>query len=406
MSAKCLVCDADIESFMSFGRMPVANGFVVPEQFESEYFFELKTGLCDVCGMVQLTERVDPDRLFHEEYAYFSSISTRMAIHFEQMAADIMARRLPEPDPFVVELGSNDGILLTHFAQAGLRHLGVEPSANVAQVAIDAGINTRCAFFNEEVAQEIVDEHGQADVLMATNVMCHIPDLPGVMRALQILLKPGGVLIFEDPYLGDIVRKTSYDQIYDEHYFYFSLSSVQRWAQPFGFELIEAAGQNVHGGSMRYTVGAQGKHAVADSVTNILAAEEQQGLTEQATFAEFRRNVERSRDNLMEVLTRLAKQDVRVVGYGATSKSTTVTNYCGITPEMVEFVSDTTPSKQGKFTPGVHLPVHPYEKFSEHYPEYALLFAWNHGEEIMAKETAFRNEGGKWIVYVPEVEVL
>ncbi|REJ67940.1 MAG: class I SAM-dependent methyltransferase [Planctomycetota bacterium] len=404
--AKCLLCDAAIEPFISFGKMPIANGFLQPKQFASEYFFELKVGVCEACGMVQLTERVDPEQLFHDNYAYFSSISTRMAAHFEQFAADVKSRYLVDEDPLVVEIGSNDGILLRHFAHAGVRHLGVEPSANVGEVARADGINTLCEFFDASVADNVVAEHGQADVVLATNVMCHIPDLHGVLEAVRILLKPGGVMIFEDPYLGDIVERTSYDQIYDEHFFYFSLSSVQQLLGRHGFELVDAEPQPVHGGSMRYTFAAQAERTVDDRVPRRLGEEQERGLARVETFEAFRAQVEQSRDALHALLAGVVEEGARVVGYGATSKSTTVTNYCGITPEMVEFVSDTTPAKQGMFTPGVHLPVRPYEEFVADYPDYALLFAWNHGDEILAKETAFREQGGKWIVYVPEVKVL
>jgi len=385
--------------------MPIANGFLRQEDFGSEFFFELKTGLCEQCGMVQLTEHVDPDKLFHENYAYFSSISTRMAAHFQAMATELMARRLSATDPFVVELGSNDGILLRHFAEAKVRHLGIEPSANVAERARQDGVQTLCAFFDETLAADIAEQHGQADAVMATNVMCHIPDMHSVLEGFRLLLKPDGVMVFEDPYLGDIVRKTSYDQIYDEHYFYFSLSSVQELLRPHGFELIDAEAQNVHGGSMRYTFSREGKHTASDEVTRLLEEEQRRGLTRRETFEEFRRHVEKSRDDLVSVLNRCQSEGARVVGYGATSKSTTVINYCGITPSMVEFISDTTPTKQGLYSPGGHIPVRGYEEFVANYPEYALLFAWNHGEEIMAKEAAFRDDGGKWISYVPEVTV-
>lgn len=406
MTKTCLVCDAAIEPFMSFGQMPQANGFLLPDDFQDEYLYDLQIGLCDQCGMVQLTEQVEPDRLFHENYAYFSSISTRMEAHFEDFAADVMARYVPKGNPFIVELGSNDGILLRHFSQAGVRHLGIEPSANVAQVAVEKGVNTRCAFFEETVARDIVSEHGQADVVMAANVMCHIPDLGSAVQAIRLVLKPDGVVIFEDPYLGNILEKTAYDQIYDEHVFYFSLTSVQHLFHKHGYELVDVAPQNVHGGSMRYTIAAQGQRAVSQAVTAQLVWESGQGLACPETFDVFRRRVEHSCDALVELLQRLARRRARVVGYGATSKSTTVTNYCGITPDVVEFVSDTTPGKQGKFTPGAHLPVRPYADFSANYPDYALLFAWNHADEIMAKEKEFRDAGGKWIIYVPEVTVL
>lgn len=401
MSA-CLVCKAPIEPFISFGKMPIANGFLRPEEFASEYFFELTTAFCRACGMVQLGNQVERERMFHENYAFFSSTSARMAQHFKAFADQVKQRYLSS-DPFVVEIGSNDGIMLQHFAGAGIRHLGIEPSENVARVGMDKGIRTVCRFFDASLAKEIVAEDGQADAFLGANVMCHIPDLHSVAAGIRLLLKPKGVLMFEDPYLGDIVEKTSYDQIYDEHAFYFSVGSVSHLFGEHGLEVIDVQPQPTHGGSMRYVIAHRGAHPVSPAVRAQRAKESALALEAPETYVRFRKNVERSRDELMRLLRDLRKQGRRVVGYGATSKSTTVTNYCGITPELVEFISDTTPIKQGKFSPGVHIPVRPYAEFTAKYPERALLFAWNHAEEIMAKEGAFRAAGGKWIVYVPKV---
>ena len=391
---------------MSFGRMPIANGFLSPSQFENEYFFNLEVAFCPGCGMVQLMEQVEPERMFHEHYAFFSSTSTMMAAHFKELAGLIMSDYLGSEDPFVVEIGSNDGITLQHFADARLRHLGIEPSRNVAQVAIDKGIHTLCEFFDEGVARAILAEHGQADVFLGSNVMCHIPDLSAVFDGVRILLKPDGVLIFEDPYLGDIVEKTSYDQIYDEHVFYFSLKAISHLADQHGLDVVDVVPQNVHGGSMRYILAHKGARAPAPAVERLRQKEESLGLHRPETYDQLRRTIERSRDDLTALLKDLKQQGKRVVGYGATSKSTTVTNYCGIGPDLVEFISDTTPIKQGTFSPGAHIPVRPYEAFTANTPDYALLFAWNHAAEIMAKEEDFRRAGGKWIVYVPEVGVL
>jgi methylation protein EvaC len=403
---KCLICNTLIEPFMSFGRMPIANGFLSPAQFANEYFFELQVAFCPDCGMVQLAEQVEPEKMFHENYAFFSSTSARMATHFKQLADLLMEDYLKSPNPFVVEIGSNDGIMLQHFANAGLRHLGIEPSRNVAQEAINKGIQTVCRFFDESVAREILAEHGQADAFLGANVMCHIPHLHSVFAGIKILLKPNGLLIFEDPYLGDIVEKTSYDQIYDEHVFYFSVKSISHLAEQHGMEVVDVIPQDVHGGSMRYLVAHKGNRSVSEAVDRQRAKEEALGLHRPETYQQLRRNIEQSRDELTDLLHNLKLQNKRVVGYGATSKSTTVTNYCGITPELVEFISDTTPIKQGKFSPGAHIPVRPYEEFVTNYPDYALLFAWNHADEIMAKEQNFRRAGGKWLVYVPRVEVL
>jgi len=405
MIKTCLVCSSPIEPFMSFGKMPIANGFLTADQFAEEYFFELKVAFCPKCTMVQLTEQVDREKMFHDEYAFFSSTSTRMAAHFKEFAALVMKNYLPDADPFVVEIGSNDGIMLQNFAGAGIRHLGIEPSANVAAVAKSKGINTICEFFDEQLARRIVAEYGQADAFLGANVMCHLPYLHSVAAGIRILLKPSGVLVFEDPYIGDIVEKTSYDQIYDEHASYFSVASISNLFEQHDLEVVDVIPQNVHGGSMRYVIAHKGAPPSA-AVAIQRAKETGMGLGEATTYEKLRRNIERSRDDLMNLLSDLKRQGKRVVGYGATSKSTTVTNYCGITSELIEFISDTTPIKQGKLSPGAHIPVRPYQEFVDDYPDYALLFAWNHGEEIIEKESAFQQAGGKWIVYVPEVKVL
>jgi methylation protein EvaC len=404
---RCRVCNAPIAAFMSFGRMPIANGFLTDEGIPKEYFFELAPAFCSLCSMFQLIEQPQPDRMFHGHYAFYSSTSHYMQLHFEAFAKATIADVLPgRADPFVVELGSNDGIMLRHFHERGIRHLGIEPSVNVADVARSRGIRTISAFFNRKLAEEIVVEHGRADVMLAANVMCHIPDLPGVAAGVQYLLKPDGVFIFEDPYLGDMIAKTSYDQIYDEHVFIFSVTSVAHAFAPHGLELVDVTPQITHGGSMRYTLAPKGSRLATMRVAEQFAKERAQGLDNAETYQQFRQNCENSRACLMRTLNELHGRGKRVVGYGATSKSTTVTNYCGITPQHVEFISDTTPIKQGKLSPGAHIPVRPHTEFSRAYPDYALLFAWNHIAEIREKEQAFIAARGRWIVYVPKVEIV
>jgi len=401
----CRICNAPLNEFIDFGRMPIANGFLAPEQTDSEYFFGLRVGFCAACNMVQLIEQPERERMFNENYAYFSSISVRMEQHFKAFA-DMVLRDYLGGDPFVVELGSNDGIMLHNFVDAGIRHLGVEPSQNVAEAARSRGVNTICSFFDEALAGEIKAQNGPADAILAANVMCHIPYLHSVAAGMKSLLKPEGVVIFEDPYLGDIIENTAYDQIYDEHVFYFSVSSVACLFEQHGMEVVDVLPQHTHGGSMRYVIAQKGKRAVSPAVAEQKRKEARLGLDRLETFHRFRSEVEASRDALKAVLQGLKAEGRRVVGYGATSKSTTVTVYCGITPELVEFISDTTPSKQGKLSPGAHIPVRPYADFAAAPPDVALLFAWNHGEEIMEKEAAFRREGGKWLRYVPKVEIL
>lgn len=399
----CRICEQPLQPFISFGQQPIANGFLTPADFSDEYFYELAVAFCDNCHMVQLMEQPERERMFHDQYAFFSSTSQRMADHFATVAQLLHNRVKDSPHPFVVELGSNDGIMLRHLAAAGISHLGTEPSANVAAVAQAQGIATITKFFDEALARDIVAEHGQADAVFAANTMCHIPYLHSVAAGMKQLLAPHGVLMFEDPYLGDILEKTSYDQIYDEHVFFFSLDSVSNLFARHGLQLIDAAPQNVHGGSMRYTIAHQGAFAPSAAVTEQLAKEQALGIPQRATYEGLRQRIETSRDQLKSLLERLHQENRRVVGYGATSKSTTVINYCGFTPDLIEFISDTTPIKQGKFSPGAHIPVRPYEEFLADYPDYALLFAWNHAAEIMAHERDFERAGGQWITFVPSV---
>jgi methylation protein EvaC len=406
LSTSCRICDSSIQAFMSFGRMPIANGFLTAEEVNGEYFFKLAPAFCTNCGMFQLVEQPEPEKMFHGQYAFYSSTSRYMQIHFEAFAKAVMKDVLAgRRDPFVVELGSNDGIMLRHFHDRGIRHLGVEPSVNVADAARDRGIRTISAFFNPKLAEDIVAEHGHADAILAANVMCHIPHLRRIAEGVRRLLKPDGVLIFEDPYLGDMIAKTSYDQIYDEHVFIFSATSIKSAFAPHGLELVDVAPQTTHGGSMRYTLAPLGSRPVSLQVQAQLEQERSQGLHRAETYLRFKQNCEASRARLIQTLSDLRTQGRRVVAYGATSKSTTVTNYCGITRDHIEFISDTTPIKQGKLSPGAHIPVRPYEEFTRRYPDFALLFAWNHAAEIYEKEKAFIAAGGKWIVYVPKVKV-
>lgn len=405
MSNKCLICHSNIEPFISFGQMPIANGFLTLDQFRDEYFYELKVGFCPNCSMVQLLEQPDREMMFHENYAFYSSTSKRMEAHFAEFSNSIKNEYLNASDPFVVEIGSNDGIMLQNFSKEKIRHLGVEPSLNVAQVANQKGIQTISKFFDYELAEEIVKEYGKADAILAANVMCHIPYLHSVVSGIKILLKSDGVFVFEDPYLGDIVEKVSYDQIYDEHAFYFSVKSIQNLFERYGLEVIDIMPQDVHGGSMRYVIAHKGKKEISEKVKNQVLWEKQFRLQDPETFKKLRENIERSRDSLIHLLKKIKEKGMRVVGYGATSKSTTVTNYCRLGPDLIEFISDTTPIKQGKFSPGAHIPVRRYEKFRTNYPNYSLLFAWNHAEEILAKEKDFQKNGGRWILYVPEVKI-
>jgi methylation protein EvaC len=403
---KCLICSNSIEPFISFGKQPIANGFLTKSNFNKEYFFHMQVAHCPACNMVQLIETPDKEMMFNENYAFFSGTSQAMKEHFKEFALDVKERFLGNDNPFVLEIGSNDGIMLQNFKEWGIRHLGCEPSANVAKVAQDKKINTVVEFFDDKLAEKIIAQHGQADAFIAANVMCHIPYLHSIVAGISKLIKKTGIVIFEDPYLGDVIEKTSYDQIYDEHTFLFSVNSINYVFDKYGMEVVDVKHQVTHGGSMRYFIGYKGVRERSEDTVRQLEKEKELGLNEPETYERFKKNCEKSRAALKNLLSDLKAQGNKVAGYGATSKSTTILNYSDIGSELIEYICDNTPIKQGKYSPGKHIPIEPIEKFKSDYPDYAVLFAYNHAKEIMAKETDFINQGGKWILFVPEVHIV
>ncbi|MGW4058127.1 methyltransferase domain-containing protein [Amycolatopsis sp. NPDC004747] len=404
-TSQCRICDGTVHEFFDFGRQPLSDAFVDPARPGEEFFFRLATGICESCSMVQLMAEVPRDKMFHEDYPYLSSGSTFMREHFGKLAERFRTTELTGADPFVVELGCNDGVMLKALADAGIRHLGVEPSGGVAKLAAAKGINVRNAFFEESTAEDIVATEGRADVIYAANTLCHIPYMASILRGVATLLAPHGVFVFEDPYFADIVERTSFDQIYDEHFFFFTVRSVQAMAEHHGLELVDAERLPVHGGEVRYTLALPGARTPAPAVARLRAEEEARELADFETLRRFGDRVRQNCADLVGLLEKLRDEGKRVVGYGATAKSATVLNHCGIGPDLLAFVSDTSPTKQGRLTPGSHIPVRPPSEFADPYPDYALLLAWNHAEEITAKEQQFREAGGKWIHYVPEVHI-
>jgi methylation protein EvaC len=402
---KCLICQSEVSPFISYGEMPIANGFLSTDKFQNEYFYHMQMAHCSTCSMVQLIDTPDREMMFNENYAFFSGTSQAMKQHFKEFAEDVNERFLATSDPFVVEIGSNDGIMLQNFKEWGIRHLGIEPSANVAEVAKSKGVNTIVEFFDEKLAEQIVKENGQADAFIAANVMCHIPYLHSIVAGISKLIKKTGIVIFEDPYMGDVIEKTSYDQIYDEHTFLFSVSSINYIFKEHGMEVIDVMPQETHGGSMRYIIGHKGERQISPRAIEQIEKEKILGLNKPETYIRFKQNCENSRIELKNLLVDLRNKGKRVAGYGATSKSTTILNYSNIGPTLIEYICDNTPIKQGKFSPGKHIPIEPIETFRENYPDYVVLFAYNHAKEIMEKEKEFTSRGGKWILYVPNVHI-
>ncbi|MER7763272.1 class I SAM-dependent methyltransferase [Streptomyces sp. NPDC097619] len=403
----CRICGGRVEEFLDLGPQPLPDAFLLPEELGEEYFHRLAVGRCTGCTVVQLTGEVPRERVFHHDYAYRSAQSGAMREHFARTALGFADTELAgRADPFFVEIGCNDGTLLRNVAAAGIRHLGFEPSGGAAALARSQGARVREDFFEAATAAAVREEEGPAHVVYSSDTISQIPYTASLLAGVDALLDPDGVFVFDDPYLRDMIEKTSFDQICNERFYLFSVRSVTAMAERYGFELVDAVRLPGYGGGMRYVLARAGARTPSPEVARLRAEEEELRLTEPETLRAFAASVLRIRDELTALLRRLRAEGRSVAGYGATAKSATVTNLCGIGPELVPYVCDTTPGKQGRLSPGVHIPVVPPETFTADYPEYALLFAWSHAEEIIAKEQGFRAAGGKWIVYVPEVRVL
>lgn len=402
----CRICGGLVHECLDLGQQPVSNAFRRPEDVQDESFYRLAVGFCTECSMLQQLESVPPDRMFRTDYPYRSSTSANLRKHFEQVARWLHDTELTRTDDLIVEIGSNDGIMLRVLAEAGVRHLGVDPSADATAEAAAKGVRTRTEFFGEASAEDIRRAEGPAKVIFSSNTISHIADLRSIFAGVDRLLAPDGVFVFEDRYLGDIVEQAYFDQIYDEHFYLFAVRSVAAAAARYGFELVNVEYVPVHGGSVRYTVARPGARRPAPAVRDLLDHERGLGLGSYETYHRFGVRIDRIRTDLVALLRYLRATGRRVVGYGATSKSATVTNYCGIGPDLVPFICDTTPEKQGRLSPGAHIPIRPAEAFADPYPDFALLFAWNHAEEIMAKERRFTQQGGRWILYVPRVHIV
>ncbi|MBI5836212.1 MAG: class I SAM-dependent methyltransferase [Candidatus Eisenbacteria bacterium] len=406
--ADCRACgDRSLEPVLSFGRTPLANSFVRADQMgEPQETFPLDLFLCPECGLLQLLDVVDPGVLFRD-YLYVSSTSPSFIAHFEKYAESVVGESGIRPGSLVVEIGSNDGILLRPFQARGMRVLGVDPAREIARAACEAGIPTLSEFFTGELAARIRAEHGPASVIAANNVLAHVDDLHGVLDAVAGLLAPDGILVFEVSYLLDVIEKTLFDMTYHEHLCYHAVGPLETLLARHGMQLIEARRVPTHGGSLRAVAQrATGGRPRGGSVDELLALEARAGLRSRRTFEEFGGRIRSLGDELRGLLTGLKTRGEVVAGFGAPAKLTTLMHHFEIGRDLVEFIVDDSPLKQLRYTPGYHIPVLPVSEMYERRPDAVLILAWNFAADITRKHAAYLEHGGRFIVPLPKLEVI
>ena len=407
-AGSCRSCGHDgLEPILSLGQMPLANRLLLPAQLtEPEPRYPLDLAFCPSCALVQITETVPPEILFRE-YAYFSSFSDTMLQSVETLVGRLIRERALGPDSLAVEIGSNDGYLLQYYQRAGVPVLGIDPAVNVARVAREQrSIPTVAELFDDTLAASLVAEGRQADVIHANNVLAHVANLNGVVRGISLLLKPSGVAVIETPYVRDLVERGEFDTIYHEHLCYYSLTALDALMDRHDLVVRDVERIDMHGGSLRVFVSRKESFERGPRVRAMLDEERAWGVHTFGFYKDFAAKVENLRKQLTKLLGDLKKAGRTVGAYGAAAKATTLMNFFGIGADTVAFIADRSTYKQGRYVPGVRVPIVPPEELLAKKPDYCLLTTWNFAKEILAQQSAYREAGGTFIVPIPDVRLV
>ena len=406
----CRFCNNSLKYvFADLGETPLANSYLTKEMISKvEKKFPLKALVCEKCFLVQVDEFEKPQNIFND-YAYFSSFSTSWLDHVKSFADEMVNRfNLSENDQ-IIEIASNDGYLLKNFRNKKIPVLGIEPASNVAKIAENKGISTTVAFFSSETAQKIIDSGIKANLLIAFNVLPHVPDLTDFVLGIKKIIHENGIIVIQfSAYLLDVIEKCEFDMIYHEHFSYFSLSTLKKIFEAYDLEIFDTHKIPVHGGSLRLFLKPKKNTTIKihENVEKILKEEEKFGVKEVTTYVEFQKSVEKSKKNIQEFFINAKNETKKIVCYGAAAKGNTVLNLCGITKDDIDYVVDISPYKQGKFLPGTHIPIYTPEKIKETKPNYIVILAWNLKDEIIEQMNFVKEWGGKFVVLIPEVKIL
>lgn len=407
-ASACRFCGTPLETtFVDLGAQPLSNSYLRTSDLgRMEAFYPLHAYVCTGCSLVQLEEQQSPEQIF-SDYAYFSSYSQSWLDHAQDYCTAMMRQFGIDSSQQVIEIASNDGYLLQYFAAANVPVLGIEPARNVALVAQQRGVPTRVTFFGRASARKLVADGYAADLLVANNVLAHVPDLNDFVAALRIALKPNGILTIEFPHLLRLMESSQFDTIYHEHFSYFSFASVQRVFAAHGMTLFDVEELPTHGGSLRiYGCHAGAEREIDNRVETMRRREQDAGLDDISSYEDFGEQVKKVKRKLLRFLIDAKDAGKSVAAYGAAAKGNTLLNYCGIGPDMIDFVADANPHKQNLFLPGARIPIVPPERIAEARPDYLLILPWNLTAEIIEANTFIRNWGGQFVVPIPETKVI
>ena len=398
----CRSCGAeDLEQVLALGDMPLSDRLIDPTEDEAaEPRVPLTMVFCPSCTLVQIKETVRPDVLFAEDYPYFSSYSDTLLDHSKRNVEALIERYELSSGDLVIELASNDGYLLQFFTAAGIEVLGIDPAPGPAAVAVEHGVPTLVEFFGKEVAERLISEGVEADVLIGNNVLAHVPDQNAFVGAMATLLAPTGSIVMEVPYVRDLIEHTEFDTIYHEHHCYFSVRSLESLFSRHGLHLNRVEHHSIHGGSLRFFASAD--PAREASVDEYLVAEGEAGMDTIEYYLDFADRVDGVKVSLNDLIDELRRGGASVAAYGAAAKGAIMLNYTGLDGDKLDYVVDRNPHKQGKLMPGVRVPIHDPSKIAEDPPDYLLILPWNFKEEIMAQQHEFAAGGGRFIIPIPQ----
>ncbi len=408
LKKECRYCNSKLpHAILELGIQPLANSFIKKDEAEnSEFTCPLTITRCTHCGLVQLTHIVPADLMF-SHYLYVSSTTKTFQVHFAEYAKDLKERSFKKENLLAVDIGSNDGLLVSCYMKEGMKALGVDPAKNLAEDANKRGITTINNYFNEETVAQIKREYGNADIISGNNVFAHIDDIQSVCKNVANLLSDTGIFVIEFPYMAVMLEDMVFDMIYHEHVSYINITPLKYLMSQHQLEIFDIKKVASHGGSLRVFIQKKaGVYKVTDTVTRYLNEEEQKGYNKQQTYIDFSDRVANVKTTLLEFVNTAKKENKTIAGYGAPAKGNTIINYCNFTPEQINFIVDDNPMKQNMLTPGAKIPVVNSQYLAEHPTDYVIIFAWNFAEEIIKNNKQLKEKGIKFIVPLPKPEII